>query len=79
MGGGRVCKVRLERFLKNPEVTPGEMVAAARMLLRGRVQGREVLVVQDSTSLRDDGKKRDLYLHPAIAVDGSDGALLGQL
>jgi hypothetical protein len=71
--------VRLERFLKNPRVSPAEMVATARLHLLPRVQGREVLVIQDTTSLRDDGNKRGLYLHPAIAVDAADGALLGLL
>jgi Transposase DDE domain len=71
--------VRLERFLKNPRVSPAEMVATARLHLLARVQGREVLVIQDTTSLRDDGNKRGLYLHPAIAVDAADGALLGLL
>lgn len=79
LGGDRAGEVRLDRFLKNPRVTPAEMVAAARAHLLERVQGREVLVIQDTTSLRDDGNKRGLYLHPAIAVDAADGALLGLL
>jgi hypothetical protein len=71
--------VQLDRFLKNPRVSPAEMVATARAHLLERVQGREVLVIQDTTSLRDDGNKRGLHLHPAIAVDAADGALLGLL
>ncbi len=71
--------MRLDRFLKNPRVTPAEMAATARSHLLGRVGGRDVLVIQDSTSLRDDGKQSGLYLHPAIAVDAADGALLGLL
>jgi hypothetical protein len=71
--------VRLDRFLKNPRVTPAEMVATARAHLLARVQGREVLVIKDTTSLRDDGNKCGLHLHPAIAVDATDGALLGLL
>ena len=71
--------MRLDRFLKNPRVTPAEMVDTARSHLLERVQGREVLVIQDTTSLRDDGNKRGLYLHPAITVDAADGALLGLL
>lgn len=55
------------------------MAAEARSHLLDRVPGREVLVIQDSTSLRDDGDKKGLYLHPAIAVDAADGALLGLL
>ena len=71
--------MRLDRFLNNPRVTPAEMVATARSHLLERVAGREVLVIQDTTSLRDDGNKRGLYLHPAITVDAADGALLGLL
>jgi hypothetical protein len=79
LGGDRAGEVRLDRFLKNPRVTPAEMVATARSHLLERVQEREVLVIQDTTSLRDDGNKRGLYLHPAIVVDAADGALLGLL
>jgi hypothetical protein len=79
LGGDRAGEVRVDRFLRNPKVTPAEMVATARAHLLERVQGREVLVIQDTTSLRDDGNKRGLYLHPAIAVDAADGALLGLL
>lgn len=71
--------MRLERFLKNPRVTPLEMVVTARAHLLKGVRGREVLVVQDTTSLRDDGHKRGLYLHAAIVIDAADGALLGLL
>ena len=55
------------------------MVASARSALLERVRGRELLVAQDTTSLRDDGGKCGLYLHPAIVVDAADGALLGLL
>ena len=79
LGGDRAGEVRLDRFLKNPRVTASEMVATARSHLLGRVRGREVLVVRDTTSLRDDGGKCGLYLHPAIVVDAADGALLGLL
>jgi hypothetical protein len=79
LGGDRPGEMRFDRFLKNPRVNPAEMVATARSHLLGRVQGRSVLVIQDTTSLRDDGDKHGLYLHPAIAVDAADGALLGLL
>ncbi len=79
LGGNRAGEVRLDRFLSNPRVTTTEMVATARAHLLGRVQGRHLLVIQDTTSLRDDGNKRGLYLHPAIVVDAADGALLGLL
>jgi len=77
LGATRAGEVRLGRFLHNDRVTPSEMVATARTRTAGLVQGRHVLVIQDTTSLRDDGDQRSLHLHPAIAVDASDGALLG--
>jgi len=55
------------------------MVATARSHLLNRVAGRDGLVIQDTTSLRDDGRKRGLYLHPAIVADAADSALLGLL
>ena len=77
MAGDRAGQVRFGRFLRNPRVTPAEMVATARSHLLDRVQGRDVVVIQDTTSLRDDGDQRSLHLHPAIAVDAREGALLG--
>ena len=79
LGGERAGEVRLGRLLNNRQVTPGEMVATARADLLGRVAGRHVLAIQDTTSLRDDGDKQSLNLHPTIAVDATDGALLGLL
>ena len=77
LGGDRRNEVRLHRFLHNPAVTPHEMVATARGHTKSRIAGRHVLAIQDTTSLRDDGKKLSLQLHPTIAVDAADGALLG--
>ncbi|MGH7593932.1 MAG: IS4 family transposase [Gemmatimonadales bacterium] len=53
------------------------MVATARARTAGLVKGRHILAIQDTTTLRDDGKQRSLNLHPMIAVDAGDGALLG--
>jgi hypothetical protein len=64
------------------------MMASARARLLPRVAGRDVLLIQDTTSLRDracpralvpGGNKRGVYLHPTIAVDATDGALSGLL
>ena len=65
--------------LHNEKVTPGEMVHTARAGTLARVQGRHVLAIQDTTSLRDasNTSKRSLHLHPTIAVDAADGSLLG--
>jgi hypothetical protein len=44
-----------------------------------REHGSEILVAQHTTSHRDDDHKRGLHLHPAIAIDAVDSALLGML
>lgn len=77
LGGNRAGEVRIGRFLRNRRVTPGEMVASASARTAGLVKDRHVLVIQDTTSLRDDGDQCSLHLHPAIAVEARDGALLG--
>jgi hypothetical protein len=69
--------VRIGRFLRNPRVTSGSIFETAATHMLGRVEGRHILVPQDTTSLRDDGQKSSLQLHPAIAIDAADGALLG--
>ena len=79
LGGDRAGEVRLDRWLRNPRVSPAEMVATARAHLRSRVSARHVLVIQDTTGLRDDGDRCGLYLHPSIALDAGHGALLGLL
>ncbi len=69
--------MRITRFLRNRDVTPPEMVNTARSRTAQRVGGRHVLAIQDTTTLRDDGKLESLNLHAMIAVDAEDGALLG--
>jgi hypothetical protein len=77
LGGNRAGEIRIGRFLRNDDVTPGEMVRTARAHTAGLVQGRHILAIQDTTSLRDDGDQTSLQLHPTIAVDADDGTLLG--
>jgi len=77
LGGGRGGEVRFGRFLRCEAVTPGEMIATAHAHTAGRVAGRHILAIQDTTSLRDDGDQRSINLHPTIAIDAADGALLG--
>jgi hypothetical protein len=77
VGGNRAGEMRFTRFLRNRRVRPEEMVATARERTAGLVKGRHILAIQDTTTLRDDGKQRSLNLHPMIAVDAGDGGLLG--
>jgi hypothetical protein len=77
VGGNRAGEMRFTRFLRNPRVSPPEMVATARARTAKRVRGRHILAIQDTTTLRDDGRQCSLNLHAMIAVDAADGAPLG--
>jgi Transposase DDE domain len=77
VGGNRAGEMRFTRFLRNPRVSPSEMVATARARTAKRVRGRHILAIQDTTTLRDDGRQFSLNLHAMIAVDAADGAPLG--
>ena len=53
------------------------MIATARARTAGLVEGRHILAIQDTTTLRDDGNQHSLNLHAMIAVNADDGGLLG--
>lgn len=76
LGGDRAGEIRLTRFLRNASVTPGQMAAQAGRRTSQRCQGRDVLVIQDTTVIRSEGGGGD-YLHAAVALDAQDGAILG--
>jgi hypothetical protein len=76
LGGDRAGEIRLTRFLRNEAVTAGEMAAEAGRLTSERCQGRDVLVIQDTTVTRSEGGGGE-YLHAVIALDAGDGAILG--
>lgn len=79
LGGDRAGEVRFGRFLRCDAVTAEEMTATALAHTKGLVADRHILAIQDTTTLRDDGNRRSLNLHPMIAVDAENGALLGLL
>jgi hypothetical protein len=77
LGGGRAGEMRITRFLHNPKVSVSEMVAAARARTCAQALGRNVLAIQDTSALQADEKGTGLFLHPLVAVDADDGAMLG--
>ena len=76
LGANRAGEIRITRFLRNAAVTIGEMVREAASRTAERCHDREVLVIQDTTVVRSSGGGGD-YLHAVVALDASDGALLG--
>lgn len=77
LGGTRAGEIRITRFLRNAAVTVEEIVTSAAARTAGRVAGHHVLAIQDTTDVRVDADNRGIVLHPTIAVDASEGTLLG--
>jgi hypothetical protein len=77
LGGSRAGEIRITRFLRNRAVNVEEMIETASARTCARVAGRHVLAIQDTTTVRADNQGRCIALHPMIAVEAIEGALLG--
>lgn len=77
LGGNRAGEMRVTRFLHNAKVTAGEMISVALARTCAQVAGRHVLAIQDSSALRVDEKGVGLSFHPVIAVEATEGTMLG--
>jgi Transposase DDE domain len=77
LGGDRAGEMRITRFLRNPKVTVGKMMAMAQARTCAAVADRHVLAIQDTSALRVDEKGLGLSFHPVIAVDAHAGTVLG--
>jgi hypothetical protein len=69
--------MRIPRFLRHPAVSVREIVARAPARTAGRVVGRPVLAIQDTTDVRVASATSGIVLPPTVAVDAADGTLLG--
>jgi hypothetical protein len=84
--------MQFTRLLRNPAVTPAEMSAHAAEGTAGRVAGRDVIAIQDTSELVLGGRRArangfgpvggggalgGLLLHSVLAVEAGTGALLG--
>jgi hypothetical protein len=92
LGGTRRREIQFTRFLRNGSVTAEEMSRHAGTLTAGRVAGRDVVAIQDTSGLALGGRRArasgygpvgkggavgGLLLHPVLAVDAGSGAVLG--
>ena len=87
----RAEEVGFARFFRNPNVSVEEILASAAERSAQAAAGREVLLIEDSSEINYQskvGRKRDLgtvgngtdaglFVHPALAIDAADGAVLG--
>ncbi len=90
-GGDRAGEVASHRFLDNPRVCPAAIVDTFGARTRAACAGRRIVAVQDTTEVnfagRDrgrhglgpagNGKALGFFIHPVVAVDAEDGAVLG--
>lgn len=91
LGGSRAGEVRFGRFLRNPSVTKEEMLATAAAQTGGRVAGRKLLVLQDTSELNFSGHAASkqgfgtvgngadigFFIHPQLVVDALTGGVIG--
>ena len=84
--------MQFTRFLRNPSVTAPEMVEHAAEVTSGRVRGRDLVVIQDTSEISVGGRRakaqgygpigkggalRGLLLHAVLAVDAATGGVMG--
>lgn len=77
LGKDRAGEIRLTRFLRNDAVSVEEMIETASARTRALAKDRHILAIQDTTMVRGEDKGRGVALHPMIAVDAVDHAMLG--
>lgn len=92
LGGTRAREMQFTRLLRNASVTSAEMSRHAGEQTAGRVAGREVVAIQDTSELALGGRRAraagygpigkggavgGLLLHPVLAVEVGSEALLG--
>jgi len=93
IGETRAGEIGVHRFLDCPEVTVAEILATLGEQTAAACAGRRIVAVQDTTEINFRGRDRDrrglgcggdgvglgFFLHPVIAVDAADEAVLGVL
>ena len=92
LGGTRAREMRFTRFLRHKAVTAAAMSHHAAEQTAGRVAGRDVVAIQDTSELVLGGRRArragygpvgkggaigGLLLHPVLVVDADSEALLG--
>ena len=91
-GGVRRKEMGFTRFLRNPRVSPRALSQAMAGRVADRVEGRDVLAIQDTSQIvlgnrekarqgygpvGKGGNLRGVLMHPVLAVDAASGDLLG--
>jgi Transposase DDE domain len=91
LADNRAEKVGLTRFFRNPRVTADEILRTAAQRTGAAAAGRHVLLIEDTSEINYEAKAKrkrglgqvgngadvGLFVHPALAVDAENGAVVG--
>ena len=91
LADNRAEKAGLTRFFRNKRVTVDEILRTAAERTGAAAAGRHVLLIEDTSEINYEAKAKrkrglgrvgngadvGLFVHPALAVDAADGAVLG--
>jgi hypothetical protein len=91
LSGNRAAEMAAHRFLSSPEVTPEAILADLSKRTAQACRGRRIVAAQDTTEinfsgadhdrvglgLAGDGKSLGFFIHPVVAIDAEDEAVLG--
>jgi Transposase DDE domain len=91
MSGGRAGEIAAHRFLGSPDVTPEAIVSDFSRRTAQACRDRFIVAAQDTTEinfsgadrhrpglgLAGDGKSLGFFIHPVVAIDAADEAVLG--
>ena len=93
IGNGRAGTLAAGRLLASEKVSPEHLLAAEVTRTQAAIRGRRIVAAQDTTEInfagRDkrrrglgpagDGVSKGFFIHPVIAIDADDEAVLGVL
>jgi hypothetical protein len=91
LGEGRAEEIAAHRYLSSPYVTPAGILDASSGRTARACSGRRIVAAQDTTEINfagrgaarrglgpgSDGKSPGFFIHPVIAVDAEDEAVIG--
>lgn len=76
LAGTRAREMQFRRWLHNPKVTVSEMAAEAAVRTAGRVAGRHIVVIQDTSELVLGGRRARANGFGPVGKGGALGGLL---